>query len=143
MSLDATVYRNMANLPAHLRERVIVTNNAGELDWRDLADESVFGSNKLEACHERIGNIGLVAILREEIASAFGHKSSLLSTRVVYNGIHAGDFIAAGEIENLSQEIEALDRATQTKRSEHLVCFLAQMRSLITAASREGTGICF
>jgi hypothetical protein len=143
MGLHATVYRNLKNLPAHLRERVIVLEpDSGELDWRDHEDERIFGSDKLEACSEYIGNIAFAALIREEIAQAFGHQESLLSTRVVYSGSHAGDWIAFSDLGKLKEEVDALDRQAAPK-SPALAHFIAQMRSLIAGANREGTGICF
>ena len=114
MGLDATVFRNPKNLPERLRERVTVTSpDSGEIDFRNAADDQTFGSSKLEVWHERIGNIGTVAFLREEIARAFGNQESLLSKKVVYSGSHTGDHIPFSQIDLLSREIEQFGKDNQ------------------------------
>lgn len=143
MGLDASVYWNLKKLPEHLRERVTVDAESGEIGFRDFADYRVFGLSKLKAWHERIGNIAMVAFLREEIAKAFGNQESLLSKRVVYNGIHAGDCIPFSQIELLGREVAELEKITATSRSPELTNFIAQMRNLIAAANREGNAIVF
>ncbi len=143
MGLDATVYRNRKNLPAHLRDKVTSDAESGAINVRDAADDRLFNSSQLEACHERIGNIAFVAFIREEIAKAFGHQESLLSRKVVYSGSHAGDFIAFSEIDQLKHEIDELDKITSSSRSAELVTFIEQMRKLILAAIREENGIVF
>lgn len=144
MSLDAIVYRNLKNLPEYLRERVVTVNpESGETDPRDISDYRTFGSSRLKAWHEHIGNIAMVAFLREEIGKAFGNQESLLSKRVVYNGVHAGDCIPFSQIELLGREIEELERITSLTRSPELTNFITQMRNLIAAANREGNGIVF
>lgn len=91
MGLHATVYRNVKNLPEYMRERVVIVNpESGEIDLRDISDYRTFGTSKLKAWYEYIGNIAMVAFIREEIAKTFGNEESLLSKRVVYNGVHAG-----------------------------------------------------
>lgn len=91
MGWHATVYRNVKNLPEYMRERVVIVNpESGEIDLRDISDYRTFGTSKLKAWYEYIGNIAMVAFIREEIAKTFGNEESLLSKRVVYNGVHAG-----------------------------------------------------
>jgi hypothetical protein len=144
MGLDATVYCNLKNLPEYLRERVVTVNpESGEIDLRDISDYRIFGSSKLEAWHERIGNTAMVAFLREEIAKAFGHQESLLSKKVVYSGSHAGDYIPSSQIDLLGREIDELEKITSASRSPALANFITQMRNLIAAANREGNGIVF
>jgi hypothetical protein len=143
MGLDATVYRNRKNLPAHLREKVTPDAESGAINIRNPADDRLFDSSQLEACHERIGNIALVAFIREEIVIALGHQESLLLRKVVYSGTHAGDSIPFSEIYQLSREIDELESITTSSRSAELTAFLEQMRKLIAAAIREGNGIVF
>jgi len=102
MGLDATVYRNRKNLAPELREKVSRDPETGAFYFPDAADERLFGPSQLEAWHERIGNIALVAFIREEIARAFGHQNSLLSKKVVYSGSHSGDCIPFSEIAQLN-----------------------------------------
>lgn len=143
MGLDATVYRSLANLPAYLRERVTVEPGSGEVYLRDLAEYGLFDLSKTKAWHEYLGNIALVALIRNEIAKAFGNQDSLLAKKVVYNGLHGGDHIPFSQINLLSDEVDALEQITSTSRSPELASFIAQMRNLIAAANREGNGIVF
>lgn len=143
MGLDATVYRDRKNLPAHLRERVAVDPQSGEIYFRDAADDKLFDSSQLEAWHEYLGNISLVAFIREEIAKAFGNQESLLSRKVVYSGSHAGDYIPFSEVDQLNREVDELEKMTVPGRSAELTVFIEQMRKLIAAAIREENGIVF
>ncbi len=143
MGLDTTVYRNLANLPAYLRERVTVEPGSGEVYLRDAREYGLFDLPKTKAWHEYLGNIALVAFIRNEIAKAFGNQDSLLSKKVVYNGIHGGDHIPFSQINLLSDEISELEKITRDSRSPELSNFIAQMRNLIAAANREGNGIVF
>ncbi len=143
MGLDATVYRNRKSLPAQLRDKVTSDAESGAMNVRDAADDRLFNSSQLEACHERLGNIALVAFIRGEIAKALGHQESLLSRKVVYSGSHAGDWIPFSEIDQLSREIDDLEKMTISSRSAELTTFIEQMRKLIGAAIREVNGIFF
>lgn len=143
MGLDATVYRNLKNLPAYIRERVTVDPDSGEISLLDCAGYSVFDLSKAKAWHEHLGNIALVAFIREEIADHFGNRECLLSKKVVYNGIHGGDHIPFSQVGLLSQEVDELEKITSGSRSPELANFIAQMRNLIAAANRERNGIVF
>ena len=108
-----------------------------------FADDKTFDSTKLQAWHERIGNIATVAFLEEEIATLFGNQESLLSTKVVYSGSHTGDFIPFSETHQLEQEVNQLEARSAETRSLELTTFIGQMRRLIVAASREHNAIVF
>jgi hypothetical protein len=68
-----------------------------------------------EACvHEdgclvshRIGNIVLVAVLRSELGR-WPERFPMILSRVIYDGIHGGDFIPAVEMHQLVPEVAAL-----------------------------------
>lgn len=57
----------------------------------------------------RIGNITLVASLRRELG-LWPERFPVILSRVVYNGVHAGDFIAAAEVPQLAAEVKATAR---------------------------------
>jgi hypothetical protein len=143
MGLDATVYRNRRNLPVHLREKLTSDTESGEVYFREAVDDRLFGTAQLIAWQERIGNIALVAFIREEIAKAFGHQESLLSRKVVYSGSHAGDCIPFREMDQLNREIDELEKLTISSRSPELASFIGQMRKIIAAAIREENSIVF
>lgn len=144
MGLDAHVCRNPRNLPVYLQNWPLVREEgSGELSFANPNDWNEEIHQAFIACHHHIGNIALVRFLREEIAAAFGNETSLLFTKVVYNGIHGGDFIPLSAITDLSAELDELERLTQGSRPPELDCFLVQMRELVAAALREENGIVF
>ncbi|HLZ13618.1 MAG TPA: hypothetical protein VKP58_13610 [Candidatus Acidoferrum sp.] len=143
MALDAVVYRNPRNLPAHLKERVIRNNESTELLWRDDADGKTFGGNNLKAWHEHLGNIAMVAFLRKQVAELFTNRETILLVKILYNGVHAGDWISPVEIARLEGEVEELDSLTKDRQLQETSQFIVKMRNLISAAKREESGIVF
>jgi hypothetical protein len=91
-----------------------------------------------------IGNIALVAFLREELGRSPDRFPMILS-RVVYNGIHCGDFIPAGELPQLVPEVEALEslHCADPQDEGFLRAFEKQMWELVTAALRVSKPIAF
>jgi hypothetical protein len=59
--------------------------------------------------HRRIGNVSLVALLRAELEKS-SQAFDLILSRVVCDGIHAGDFIATNDVIQLQFELERLSR---------------------------------
>jgi hypothetical protein len=143
MGLDARVYLNPKHLPADLLALSPVAHpESGEFTFGD--DETTDRNHaRTLAIRRRIGNIAFVAEIRHEVTLAFGHGNSLVSTKVVYSGSHAGDWIAYPEIGRLADEIEFLERKTRGRRSESLDEFISKMRELIAAAQREENAIVF
>lgn len=92
----------------------------------------------------RIGNIDLVASLREELERR-PELFQLTLSRVLYNGIHSGDLISATEVSQLVPEVKAL--AGIRCGNPDMECFVrgfeAQMRELLDAALRVGKPIVF
>ena len=88
-----------------------------------------------------------MAILRSELqrdADSF----PILLTKVVYNGMHGGDYLTLSDlsdIENLATELERLDRfVCSTKHNQEYVdWFRQQMSELVAAARRVGKPISF
>jgi hypothetical protein len=105
-----------------------------------------------EACtHEdgylvslRIGNIAPVAALRSEL-SRWPERFPVIRSRVIYNGIHSGDFIPAGELPQLVPEVEALAdvHCSEPAMEQFMRGFEQQMRDLVAAALRVGKAIVF
>ncbi len=105
-----------------------------------------------EACeHEhgylashRLGNIALVAALRAEL-SRWPDRFPVLLARVIYNGTHCCDSIAAADVARLAPEVEALAtvRCADAELGPLLRDFEAQMRELVTAALRVGKPLVF
>src|SRR5262245_31809123 len=91
-----------------------------------------------------LGNIALVAFLREELGRS-RERFPIILSRVVHNGTHSGDYIAAAEVSQLATEIEALiDVHCPDPENEKLVReFEIQMQDLVSAAVRVGKPIVF
>ena len=158
MGLDAFVYCNCFETGALKQPPptpdVFVTED-GSLDCRseDLDTQMEFDEWRwYHACEHpdgilvehRIGNISLVAILRSELqrdADAF----PILLTKVVYNGIHGGDYLTPSVIEDLAVELERLDHFTCStpEHQEYVDSFRQQMLELVEAATRVGKPMSF
>jgi hypothetical protein len=91
-----------------------------------------------------IGNIALVAFLRGELGR-WPDRFPLVLSRVVYNGIHSGDFIPAAEVDQLVPEVEALAQVhcPDPEDEKFMRAFEAQLWNLLTAARRVGKPIVF
>jgi hypothetical protein len=96
-----------------------------------------------EACeHEdgylvahRLGNMALIGALRAELGQ-WPKRFPVILSRVIYNGIHGGDFIPADEVPSLIPEVKALSAVHCTKpdMEQFMRDFELQMIELVTAA---------
>jgi len=121
MGLDAQVYcdclekRVLRNpLPEDATVKVyedgypVVVLNGEEIhedhpDWSDFA--CVHARRELVA--HRIGNISLVGLLRAELRPT-AERFPIITSKVIYNGCHAGDWLRLEEIRLLQKELEQL-----------------------------------
>jgi hypothetical protein len=94
--------------------------------------------------HHRIGNLAQVTLLRGELsrdATAF----SVLLDKVLYSGMHAGNYLLPNELGDVAFVLEGLDRlvcSTPTNQ-EYVDFFRMQMGELLEAASLVGKPISF
>ncbi len=105
-----------------------------------------------QACEHRdgylvthyIGNVALVAFLREELGR-WPDRFPMILSRIVYNGIHGGDFIPAIDVPRLVPEVEALAglHCPAPEDEGFLRTFEKQMWDLVTAALRVSKPIAF
>lgn len=124
MGLDATVYcdcfeqgRLLEPPPAgcHLSVSADGTVNCGsdELEVQLAFDQwMLFRACKHEngkLLHHWLGNIALIAVLRQEL-SCRPESYPLLLGRVLYSGTHAGDYIDVADLEALEKEVALLSR---------------------------------
>lgn len=91
-----------------------------------------------------IGNIALVASLRNELGR-WPDRFQVILSRVIYNGMHAGDFIPAAEVPQLVPEVKALAavRCQDVEMEQFMRGFESQMRELVGGALRVGKPIVF
>ena len=160
MSLDATVYcdcyeRGKVRTPPPQPELVLVDEDGGlglNCDQPD-ADEDAFFKWRATACehapwgelvYHRLGNITLIGFLRELLATE-PHRFPILLTKVLYNGVHSGDFLSSAEVGFLSIEVDRLKEVHAVEDSDEPFVrhFELQMRELVQAARSVGKPIAF
>lgn len=85
--------------------------------------------------HHRIGNIALVRLLREELEREAARFPFLLE-KVLYNGVHAGDYLSLDIVLKVQSEAEELTEfAASDERNQGFVEeFRKQMQGLVDAA---------
>jgi hypothetical protein len=159
MALDAAVYcdcfeRGRLRRPPPAGCKLSVTDDGSLLCGSDDLDvQMAFDAWCIsDACEHnrgllsahRIGNIALVAALRSELQRR-PEQFPLLLSRVLYNGVHAGDFIAAAEVPRLCPEVAALAElhSPDPAMEQFLRDFAAQMAELVESAQRVGKPISF
>ena len=121
MGLDASVYCDClekGRLPKPLPSEVsleigddghpVLMRNGesiweGDPSWSDFACKH----ERRELLHHRLGNIALIALLRWELNREASNYPFLLK-KVIYNGIHAGDWIGLDQIPQLQIELQRL-----------------------------------
>jgi len=102
-------------------------------------------------CHlveHRLGNMSLVGCLRVAVAGlAKEGQWPILRQKVIYSGIHCGDWLKREEVELLAlelRELRALDwRPFKGEEVRFLPDFLAQMEELIAASRSVNKPIVF
>lgn len=121
MGLDAVVYRNKKHLQLGLDERASqLIPETGEVYFEN--DEiSRKHREQVKAAEFRLGNIMVIAELRDELVRLVGPNNTLFG-KILYSGSHSGDFIALRELPPISHEI-ALVRGTG-RQSEEMNFFL-------------------
>jgi hypothetical protein len=88
----------------------------------------------------RLGNIGLVAHVREFLQRNSPNDFPLLLERVVYSGAHCGDWLAAGDVPRLLAETRRLQGLT----SDPLIFqFTNDVTALAEASLATGNPIVF
>jgi|tagenome__1003787_1003787.scaffolds.fasta_scaffold20112069_1 hypothetical protein len=147
MGLDACVYRSKVNLPFEPESIGAVLEAAtGEYYFADpnleAAREREFPADSRIAVKKRLGNVALVASLKET-ADRFLGSQSLVVSKVLYSGTHCGDCIPVQLIPQLESELMLLGRHAQACGDHNLIRFVVAMGELAKAAIREGNPIVF
>jgi hypothetical protein len=94
--------------------------------------------------HHRIGNIGLVAALRQELRQ-YADQLPLILSKVIYDGVHGGDYIPIDELRKLRSEVLNLARihSADPDMESWLRTFETQMAELVDCALEVGKPITF
>src|SRR5690606_2931247 len=89
-----------------------------------------------------LGNIALIGLLRHELQRVAA-KFPVLLTKVIYNGVHCGDFMPLAEIPDLQQEVGRLEnfQCSSWEAEGYVAKFRDQMAELVTAALSVGKPI--
>ena len=140
MGLDAYVFLSKAHLPFDADAL------GAELDPETgeyfLDDDVFFRRYSFDArttCHKRIGNIALVAQLREEARRVLD-ENSVVRSKVIYSGSHCGDTLKSDLFQDLQRELVVLSSG---QPSSAMLEFIRDMGDLINAATVEGNPIVF
>ena len=147
MGLDAVVYRSKANLPFDADVvGAVVDETTGEYYFSDQnlepALEREFPRETRIAVQKRIGNIALVAALREDAGRILGGQSIIVS-KVLYSGTHSGDSIPLDLTSALEDELFRLRHYAEQNNVDHLKQFVSDMLDLVGGAKRERNPIVF
>ena len=156
MGLDAVVYcrcyedgKLRALPPTECR---IDRSGALEATTSDIEEQGRVYLWRTDACehkdgvliHRYLGNVAMIAFIRRKLESA-SDRFSLLLSRVVYDGIHAGDYVDASLIARLAVEVDAISAVASEDLEEerHLETFQRQLRELVEVARDFGKPIAF
>ena len=139
MGLDALVFRNVRHLEDRLGRGLFdVDGTTGEATVNESAGISAPRSAFI-AIRCRIGNAAEIAVLQRAVATLLSGHDSLILSRVLYSGSHAGDSIMPSDHPRLRLELSRLkasdDSGTQL--------FIRAMESLLDAAEAEQNPIVF
>ena len=136
MGLDATVYCNcfengkLKELPPYIDSIFVdvdggLTCKSENFDTLLEFDQWIYH----RACehkngillHHRIGNIALVALLRGELSREI-EKIPVILQKIIYNGIHGGDFLSLDDVRILQNELDYLaDFVASSERNQQFV----------------------
>ena len=143
MGLDAGVYVHRRNLPFELRaSHPRIDAETGEVCFADST--KVPQGVEFVAVEMRLGNLALIAALREQIRTIFGSDSnSLLIDGVLYSGSHSGDVIPVADLGRLRDELAKLQNLTEGNRTAELSTFLDQFQQLVASAEYQQNPIVF
>ena len=114
------------------------------LEFDDWLTKNTCAHEDRVSTHHYLGNIVHVQFLRERL-SAYKNDFPLILTKVIYNGVHCGDFISLEKIQALREEILGLSvvHSGNAQEEEILRDFERQMNDLIDAAIQHKKPIAF
>ncbi|MGO8691415.1 MAG: hypothetical protein ACLQLG_17470 [Thermoguttaceae bacterium] len=150
MGLDAVVYCNCYETGRHKTPPPpgieIIISVDGSIQCAHKTVESAIaldawthkGACDHEDCalvHHYIGNVALVAFLRGTLEQSADRFPVILS-KVVHNGIHAGDYLSLEDVRSVQQELKSLPPIACDNEEDqmYLDTFREQMTELVEAA---------
>jgi hypothetical protein len=144
MGLDAVVYKSKKTLCLNQEfADALVVDMTGEVYFEDPAMRRRYPRHTFIAVHKRLGNLAMVAHLREETRCAVGDQAPTVLGKMLYSGVQCGEVISAGDLDRLRNEIALIEEGTRERRSPELQTFLDDAKELIAAARAERNPIVF
>ena len=159
MGLDATVYCNCFETgalcePPPYPDLIYVAPD-GSLECRSKDLDTLLGFDQWllhRACkhengvllHHRIGNLAQVALLRSELNREAGKFPTVLG-KIIYNGMHAGDYLGLDGVRQLQSELQHLESfvCSDEANQKYVEWFRQRLRELAGTALSVGKPISF
>jgi hypothetical protein len=142
MGLDAVVYKHRSKLPLD-PERAGLRIEPNTREWYtesgDLPEAIKLAG--VEALHRRLGNVSSIASLYAHVALLLPADSVLLS-KVLCDGAHAGDLLSLERVGALKREISNL-RNGHSPLSPEVASLLNSLDALVEAAEANHNPIVF
>lgn len=143
MSLEAVVSRSRRNLRFDPEQvGAALDAKTGEYYLMDVEAERQVGGDAVIAVERHLGNVSTVRFLSDAVGRLLGRRDTLLQTKVLFNGTHAGDTIEPVQFQRLASELAEI-RKSNVDRFPGLSEFIRNMEDLIKAAREEGNPIVF
>ena len=94
--------------------------------------------------HHYLGNIWTIGVIRDELEQD-AELFPIILTKVVHNGIHAGDYLSLDDVDKLADELTRLTKfhADNLDVTKIVRQFHRQMSELVTASRSVGKPISF
>ena len=146
MGLDAVVYKRLEEVqfePNLKLDALRIHQPTGEIyfenDQCDLRREDII------AIERHLGNVAMVDFLRVTVANLLeGHQgTSVLLSKVLYDGTHCEDVIPIEDLSALKHEILFLKEGAVHQNLVELQRFLSAMEELVNAAEHNGNPVVF
>jgi hypothetical protein len=142
MGLNAVVYRNREHLPFDPEKfGAAFDERTGEY-YAQKSKAADFDEDTVVALSRRLGNVGTIDGLAEAVQRSLG-PNSLLQSKVLFSGTHAGDVIEVDSLDRLTGELAEVRSKTRLRPEPLLSEFVRSMEELVEAALYEGNPIVF
>jgi hypothetical protein len=94
--------------------------------------------------HHHLGNIGLIAFFRD-VLTPHVDRLEMIVKKIIYNGMHAGDWLSLEDVDQLRSELEVLAQINgqDSEEEKFLRDFEQQLRELAECSRQVGKPIVF
>jgi hypothetical protein len=150
MGLDAKVYcdcleRGRLRTTPRPEWGVYVDETGARFPATDDLDQQIaFDTwNSEDACahedgvllHHRLGNMGLIGLFRQQL-NGYADRLPVIVHKIIYSGIHAGDWLSPDAVEQLAAELDFLAQVhdKDRKNEQFLRHFEYQLRELVASS---------